>query len=100
MFINFLNKYVSPIQKLSLGYRIYIHETRFADLDRIKKYWSKKLSISESEIRLSWKRNIVKSHRVNSDYVGQMEITISSKLIVKKLLRLSDIIIGTYCGVV
>ena len=100
VFINFLNKYVSPVQELALGYRVYIHETRATDLGRIKKYWAEKLFVSESEIKQSWKKNIVKKRRMNPDYFGQLEITIRSKLIGRKLLRLSDIIMESYCGVV
>ncbi len=100
LFINFVKKYVFPLQKTSFKYRIFIHENRLKDLDRIKDFWSKKLSITKDEIKLTLKRNIVKHRRYNDDYVGQMLVTVSSKLILKKLQRLSDIIIETYCGVV
>lgn len=100
IFTNFLNKYIAPIQKLLLGYRIYVHETRSMDLNRIKKHWSKKLSIEESEMKLTWKKNIIKKRRTNSDYVGQMMVTVSSKLILKKLQKLSDIIMKEHYGIV
>ena len=100
LFVNFVKKYIFPLQKARFKYRIFIHESRLNDLDRIKNFWSNKLSIVKEEIKLTWKRNIVKHRKYNEDYVGQMLVTVSSKLILKKLQKLSDIIIGTYCGIV
>ncbi len=47
-----------------------------ADLKRIKKFWSNILMIPEDEIRLSWKKNIVRHRRNNPEYLGQFSVEV------------------------
>ncbi len=100
LFVNFVKVYIEPLQKASFRYRVFVHVGRSSDLNKIMKFWADRLSVPVSEIKLTWKRNLVKHRRHNEDYVGQMLVSVSSKLVLKKLQTLSDIIIGQYCGIV
>lgn len=95
-YIMFLEKFFN-IGNTNLSYRIYIHETRMPDLQRIIKFWSKKLEISDKLIKISWKHNIVTNKRVNLNYVGQMSIRVNKQShFTKKILTISDIILSRY----
>ena len=78
-------------------FRLYIHDIRKDDRDRILNFWSKKLAIDPGNIKLSWKHNIVTKRRVNLDYVGQFEVRILKyPYFTKKILTISDIILARY----
>lgn len=96
VFIKFLEKYF-PINNDSIGYRLYIHETRKDDLERLKNYWAKKLNINKNIIRISWKHNTVTKKRANLDYIGQLQLNVRGiKHFTSKLLSISDIILSQY----
>lgn len=96
-YIMFLEKFFNIDRITNLSYRIYIHETRMPDLQRIIKFWSKKLEISDKLIKMSWKHNIVTNKRVNLDYVGQMSVRVNKQShFTKKILTISDIILSRY----
>lgn len=101
MFVRFLEKYFFLDRKKNMHFRVYIHEIRSSDLNKIKGFWSKKLDISVGCIALSWKRNIVTQRRTNVDYVGQLAVSVSGvSFFTRKLRYLSSIILMKYCRVV
>lgn len=101
LFIKFLEKYLVLNRLTDIHYRLYIHESRSADLARIINYWSRIISVSGDFIKVTWKHNLVVGRRHNSEYYGQMVLTVvNQKLLVKKLADLSGIIMARYCGVV
>ena len=100
-FLGFLEKYFELDRQRSMGYRVYVHETREKDLGRIINFWSLKLEVPKKLIKTTWKRNKIVSRRDNEDYVGQMAITVHGvSYLTSKLRVLSDIIMRKYCGVV
>ncbi len=100
-FVKFMEKYFSLDRVKNMHFRIYIHETRRSDLQKIKNFWSNKLLISTENFALSWKKNIVIQQRTNKDYVGQLAVFISGvPLLTRKLLFMSGIILKRYCRVV
>jgi len=95
MFIKFLDKYIG--KKLNLTYRLYIHDSRKDDLQKILNFWSKKISIKSNQIKVSWKHNIVTKQRENKDYVGQFEVRVKEIThFTSKILAISDIILSEY----
>lgn len=96
-FIRFLETYFNINRRDNMTYRLYIHEIRKDDLQRLINFWSKKLSIDPKKIKISWKHNIVSKKRENLDYVGQLGLHITSiSHITSKLLTISDIILTRY----
>lgn len=101
LFVRFLEKYFYLDRKKNMHFRVYIHETRSSDLDKIKGFWSKKIRIPVEYIALSWKKNIVTRRRANADYVGQLSVFVSGiPFLTRKLLFISSIILKKYCRVV
>lgn len=101
MFVRFLERYFSLDRVKNMHFRVYIHEIRSNDLEKIKGFWAKKLHIPIESIALSWKKNIVTHRRNNPDYVGQLTVSVSSvSFLTRKLLFMSSIILKKYCGVV
>lgn len=97
VFIKFAEKYLEVSRNTDMGFRLYIHEIRKDDLKRIVRFWSKKLDIDPTRIRISWKHNIVTERRINLDYVGQLNIHILNNThMTSKLLAISDIILTRY----
>jgi hypothetical protein len=95
MFIKFLDKYIG--KNLNLTYRLYIHDSRKDDLQKILNFWSKKISIKSNQIKVSWKHNIVTKQRENKDYVGQFEVRVKEIThFTSKILAISDIILSEY----
>jgi len=95
-FKKFLEKYLK-LKNFNFTYRIYVHDTRKNDLERIKNFWAKKLIIKKNLIRISWKHNIVTKRRFNMNYVGQLEIRIvKCPYLSRKLLAASGIILKQY----
>ncbi|KKR85823.1 MAG: hypothetical protein UU32_C0032G0002 [Candidatus Woesebacteria bacterium GW2011_GWB1_41_10] len=71
--------------------------TRKADLGKIKGFWSEKIGIPISKMRVYWKKNEIVGRRDNPDYVGQMLVGVhGEKILGSKLLALSDIILRKY----
>lgn len=100
-FIKFIEKYFRVDRTKGIRYRLYIHETRKNDLEKIKKYWSTILLIREKEIRLSWKKNKIKNRRENPEYVGQFSVEVQGiSFLYRKLLAMSSIMLDIYCRVV
>ena len=100
LFTNFMEQYFDVNKVENLRYRLYIHEVRKNDLERITNFWADKLGILNKEFRISWKTNIIKRKRNNTDYVGLIGVVVvGKKLILKKILALSGIIVEKYCGV-
>lgn len=79
MFVIFMEKYFLLNRVKNMSFRMYIHEIRSRDLEKIRGFWSKKLNIDAERIALSWKKNIVTKRRENTDYVGQLSVSISFK---------------------
>lgn len=101
MFIRFIEKYFLLNRMENMYFRVYIHENRNNDLEKIKGFWSKKLDVPLSKFFLSWKKNVVAHRRTNADYVGQMSVGVSGiPFLTRKLLFLSSIILKRYCRVV
>ncbi len=98
LFIKFLNKYIKiDDNDLNLAYRLYIHDSRKDDLQKILNFWSKKIFIKNSQIKISWKHNIVTKQRENKDYVGQFEVRVREIThFTSKILAISDIILTEY----
>lgn len=97
MYINFLAKYFNLDKNNDLDFRIYIHEIRIGDLDRIKNYWEKELGIDRHIFRISWKHNIVSKKQENFDYVGQMNVRVRGlSYFTGKILAISDIILRQF----
>lgn len=95
VFMKFLDKYVG--KNLNLTYRLYIHDSRKGDLQKILNFWSKKVSIKNNQIKVSWKHNIVTKQRENKDYVGQFEVRVKEIThFTSKILAISDIILSEY----
>ncbi|HTK03714.1 MAG TPA: hypothetical protein VL401_03035 [Alphaproteobacteria bacterium] len=97
IYIKFLEKYFSLRKDINFRFRLYIHDIRKSDKDRILNFWSKKLLINQELIRLSWKHNKVTKRRFNLNYVGQFEVRILKyPYFTKKILAISDIILSRY----
>lgn len=96
-FMRFLETYFNINRRDNMTYRLYIHEIRKDDLQRLINFWSKKLTIDPKKIKISWKHNIVTKKRENLNYVGQFGLHITGiSHITSKLLTISDIILTRY----
>lgn len=99
LFVNFTEKYFLVNKAKNMNFRLYIHEARKNNLIEIKQFWSDKLQISKEDIKVSWKKNIIKHRRFNFDYKGQLSLTIIGiPLLTRKLLALSSIILSNNAG--
>jgi hypothetical protein len=97
VYIKFLEKYFTLNKNENFRFRLYIHELRKNDKERILDFWSKKLAINKDVIRLSWKHNKVTKRRFNLNYVGQFETrVIRYPFFFEKLSAISDIILSRY----
>lgn len=104
-FIMFMEKYFFLKRRENMTFRLYIHESRKKDLERIIIFWAQKLQIPKNQFRVSWKKNKLKTKRWNLNYVGQMSVTIKGeKVLGSKMMAISGIILKkyqkNYCGVV
>jgi len=96
-FVKFIEKYFPLDRNKNMSFDLYIHETRKADLGKIKGFWSEKIGIPISKMRVYWKKNEIVGRRDNPDYVGQMLVGVhGEKIFGSKLLALSDIILRKY----
>lgn len=96
VFIKFLKKYFL-LNKDNFRFRLYVHDLRKSDIDRILNFWIHKLSIKKEQIRISWKHNTVTKSRHNLNYVGQFEVRVLKyPYFTKKILAISDIILSRY----
>lgn len=101
MFVRFMERYFLLDRRENMYFRVYIHESRSSDLEKIKGFWSKKLNVPLNKFSLSWKKNIVAHRRTNVDYVGQLSVGVSGiRFLTRKLLFMSGIILKKYCRVV
>lgn len=101
MFVIFMERYFLLDRMKNMRFRMYIHEIRKSDLEKIRCFWSKKLNIHKESIALSWKKNVVTKRRENADYVGQLSVSISGvPYLTRKLQFFSSIILKKYCRVV
>ena len=92
-----VKKYFPLDRNKNMSFDLYIHETRKADLGKIKGFWSEKIGIPISKMRVYWKKNEIVGRRDNPDYVGQMLVGVhGEKIFGSKLLALSDIILRKY----
>jgi len=97
LYIKFLEKYFQLSKDENMTFRIYIHEVRKNDLDRIRRFWSNKLSINANKFSISWKHNVVAKRQENLDYVGQLSISVRKMShFTSKMISLSDIILTRY----
>ena len=97
LYIKFLEKYFRLSKKENMSFRLYIHEIRKSDLERIKRFWSKKLIIDVNKFAISWKHNIVAKQQENLDYVGQLSVNVRKMShFISKMVTLSDIILTRY----
>ncbi|MCX6706025.1 MAG: hypothetical protein NTV24_02875 [Candidatus Woesebacteria bacterium] len=93
-YIRFLEKYFYLDKEINMRFRLHIHDTRKADLNKIKYFWSKKMGVKPDLIKITWKHNIVSKARENPDYVGQMNVHVSGvSYFTSKILAISDIIL-------
>lgn len=97
VFMGFIEHFFNLDRQENMSFRLYIHETRKRDLEKIINFWSKKMAVSKNKIKVSWKHNQVVKRRENPDYVGQMNLVIQGqKVLGSKLLAISDIILRKY----
>jgi len=97
VYMRFLEKYFNLDRSLDLNYRIYIHEARKNDLNRIMNFWTKKLQVDRRVFSISWKHNIVSKKQENLDYVGQMSVRVHGvKHFSGKILTLSGIMLSVF----
>lgn len=97
LYIKFLEKYFDLSKDKNMAFRLYIHEIRIDDLNRIKRFWSNKLSIDIDRFAVSWKHNIVAKIQENLDYVGQISVSVKKMShFTSKMIELSDIILTRY----
>lgn len=97
VFMRFIEKYTPLRRDKNIIFELYIHESRAADLDRIRRFWSAKIGISTGKIRFYWKRNRVIGRKENMDYVGQIMVRVhGEKVFGSKLAAISDIILKKY----
>jgi hypothetical protein len=96
-YIKFVEKYFDLDRNRDLDLRLYIHEVRSGDLDRIKNFWAKKLLVDRHIFHISWKHNIVSQKQENLDYVGQLNVRVRGiKHFTGKILTISDIILSVF----
>jgi hypothetical protein len=96
-YMNFIKKYFLIDINKDLRFRIYVHEVRKTDLQRIVNFWSKKMHINRNLFKISWKHNLVTKRRMNLDYVGQLTIAVRGvRHFTGKMLAISDIILEKY----
>jgi hypothetical protein len=96
-YIKFLEKYFRLDRKKDMNFRLYIHEIRKSDLNRIKNFWGKKLNLDKDDFHISWKHNVVSQKRINLDYVGQLGVRVFGvKHFTGKMLTISDIILSVF----
>lgn len=97
LYIKFLETYLNLSKDENMTFRLYIHEIRKNDLDRIKRFWSNKLSVSVNKFAISWKHNVVSKKQENLDYVGQLNISVKKvSHFASKMIAISDIILTRY----
>lgn len=97
VFIRFAERYFGIDRNKDISFRLYIHEIRKNDLERIIRFWSKKLNVDPKKIKVSWKYNVVTERRTNLDYVGQLNMHILNNThFTSKLIAISDIILTRY----
>lgn len=97
LYIKFLEKYLGLSKNENMTFRIYIHEIRKMDLERVKRFWSSKLSVDIDKFAISWKHNIVAKKQENLDYVGQLSMSVRKvSHFASKMIALSDIILTRY----
>lgn len=93
-YMKFLEKYFLLDRVKNMRFRLYIHESRKAELERIKCFWAKKVSVNKDRLKISWKHNTVSKVRINPEYVGQMNVKICGvSYFTSKILAVSDIIL-------
>lgn len=97
IFTQFIEKFFSVDKEKGMKFSLFIHETRRHDLQRIRNFWSRKLSVPEKYFTIFWKTNKVTKRRNNPDYVGQIQVRIKGvSYLSRKLLSISDIILTRY----
>ena len=97
LYIKFLQRYFGLSKDENMTFRMYIHEVRKYDLERIKRFWASKLSINANKFSISWKHNVVAKRQENLDYVGQLSISVRKMShFTSKMITLSDIILTRY----
>lgn len=96
-YIKFLEKYFLLTKEDNMSFKIYIHDSRKNDLQRIINFWTRKLQIDPEKIKISWKHNLVTKRRMNLNYVGQFEVRVRRfPYFTGKLLAVSDIMLRAY----
>lgn len=97
VYIRFLERYFHLNRNLDLDFRIYIHEIRKDDLNRITNFWSKKLLVDGRIFSISWKHNVVSKKQENLDYVGQLSVRVHGiKHFSGKILAISSIMLSVF----
>ena len=90
IYIIFLEKYFDISKNENLRFRLFIHEVRKNDLNRIKRFWENKISVDKNKFSISWKHNVVAKHQENLDYVGQLNVSVRKiSYFTSKILALS-----------
>ena len=93
-YMKFLEKYFLLDRIKNMRFRLYIHETRKAELEKIKCFWAKKMNVNKDLLKISWKHNVVSRVRINPEYVGQMNVKICGvRYFTSKVSAVSDIIL-------
>jgi len=96
-FVKFIERYFFLKRSENMIFEIYIHKTRADDLEKIQKFWLKKLNINVNNIRIYWKNNSISGRKMNPEYVGQMLVRVrGEKILGRKIQAISDIILSKY----
>jgi len=97
VYLRFLEKYFYLNRNTDLDFRIYIHEVRKNDLNRIVNFWAKKLLVNRNIFSISWKHNVVSKKQENLDYVGQMNVRVRGiKHFSGKIVTISSIMLSVF----
>ncbi|MGA3291538.1 MAG: hypothetical protein ABSC49_00095 [Candidatus Microgenomates bacterium] len=97
VYLRFLETYFHLNRNIDLDFRVYIHEVRKDDLNRIINFWAKKLSVDGHIFSISWKHNIVSKKQENLDYVGQINVRVRGvKHFSGKILAISSIMLSVF----
>lgn len=97
VFVLFLERYFKLGKKDNMTFELYVHETRFEDLDRIKRFWSRKIGIPLDRFRVYWKKNKIIGRKENMDYVGQVLVRVHGvRVLGSKILTVSGIILSKH----
>ena len=91
------------IAKNDIKFRIYLHETAAEKIEKVQKHWAKTTNSQLDKLeKISWKKNKIKTNRVNieENYNGLLQIRVKRSVNLNR--KISGWIEGIYkqCGIV